>query len=376
VAVASVETEIFPATPFNITYISGGTGNTETAGYIPSGGYFPNTVVGWPIVPMTLDTTVLNDGCTPFPAGTPSLAGKIPLVRRGTCSFSVKQANVAALGARYILIYNNAGTLTAPSTDITTSSIAMITADLGASIIETVKAGGSVTADFSVNPETIVALSYSAGGRPNTFTSWGGLWDLQMKPDIAAPGGNIYSTYINNGFALSSGTSMACPYVAGVAALYISLHGGRSVNGKGFAKELAKRIVSSGKELPWSDGTATDYGFSAPPAQVGNGMIDAYKVLFYTTSLDFQKMALNDTHYFSRYHDVTVKNSGSEPVSYGFSVQYGAGVNAMGRFPVSGSSLTTMRLKSRVELSPIRLEPEVSLPRPFTLAPGESKTVS
>ena len=36
--------------------------------------------------------------------------------------------------------------------------------------------------------------------------------------DIAAPGSDIYSTYINNGYDTLSGTSMACPHVSGAAA--------------------------------------------------------------------------------------------------------------------------------------------------------------
>ena len=37
--------------------------------------------------------------------------------------------------------------------------------------------------------------------------------------DVAAPGDNIYSTYLGGGYKFLSGTSMASPYAAGVAAL-------------------------------------------------------------------------------------------------------------------------------------------------------------
>lgn len=80
--------------------------------------------------------------------------------------------------------------------------------------------------------------------QPSYFTSWGGLYDTSVKPDISAPGTNIFSTWFggdNNEFVLLNGTSMATPYIAGVAALYISKYGGRSVHGPNFAKMLSSK---------------------------------------------------------------------------------------------------------------------------------------
>ena len=43
--------------------------------------------------------------------------------------------------------------------------------------------------------------------------------------DIAAPGSNIYSTYLNSGYDTLSGTSMACPHVAGAAGILMADQG-------------------------------------------------------------------------------------------------------------------------------------------------------
>ncbi|ROT42545.1 serine endopeptidase [Sodiomyces alkalinus F11] len=375
VTVASLRTELFPASPFEATFSLDGESNTTKVGYLPATFYFPPSVAGWPIVPLTLDTSVVDDACQPFGEDGPDLTGKVALVRRGTCNFAVKQQNVAALGAEYVLIYTDDRPIVTPSTDHETTLLGMVTAEAGGAIIGTILAGGNVTADFSVNPEEVVGLEYPAGGLPSTFTSWSALYDLQIKPDIAAPGGDIFSAYPNGEYAVTSGTSMACPYVAGVAALWISAYGGREVHGKGYAKELGERIISSGTSVPWSDGTETDYGHIAPVAQVGNGLVNAFKVLKYDTALRFDKIALNDTRYFSRYHDVTVTNNGEEAVTYTFSAEHGAGVETVGWLPTVTGGFTK-RLKRFVELVPIDLEVDISFPRAFTLQPGESRTVS
>lgn len=275
-------------------------------------------------------------------------------------------------------MYNNESPLIIPGQTDPTPLIASITAEAGIAMIETIKAGGNVTADFSLPPiRNLVGVENGLnGGVSSYFTSIGATNELFIKPDVAAPGGQIFSSYVGGGWAILSGTSMACPYVAGVAALYISKHGGRKVHGPGFAKDLAMRIISSGESIRWDDGQEqnTDYGFFASVAQVGTGLLNATKIVDYNTSLSFSKFALNDTHYFSRYHSVDITNSGSTPVTYTFEAQDAGGMETYNTdLTVWGTP--RMGWLEDIIFSPKKMVPTISFPTgTFTVQPGQTKT--
>lgn len=214
--------------------------------------------------------------------------------------------------------------------------------------------------------------------KPSNFTQWGGLYDLDLKPDVAAPGRNILSVSISapDAFFAASGTSMATLYVAGIAALWIGEHGGRDIHGKGLARSLHRRIISSGGSLPWidSDGVRSPLGWKAPPAQVGSGLVDAWKVLQYTSHLNFDKVVLNDTRHFRPSHPVSIFNGGNESATYTFAVENAAGLELLGW--LDGWRGRTKRVRNTTQLQPVELIPQVVLPETFTLGPRESRTVS
>ena len=67
-----------------------------------------------------------------------------------------------------------------------------------------------------------------------------------MKPDVMAPGGAIMSARANSGdgYVSYSGTSMATPHVAGVAALMIQANPNISpTSNTDYIKQILRRLV-------------------------------------------------------------------------------------------------------------------------------------
>ncbi|KAK0451334.1 peptidase S8/S53 domain-containing protein [Desarmillaria tabescens] len=326
VAVASVENSILVAEKANLTFQGSDPRDASSAliGYLlASTDDFPVSIKEYPIAVLSYNQSNPAEACEAYPAGTGDYSNYTVMVRRGTYTFAEKLINVEVLGARYILFYNNDGPMVNP--DISSinynSTSALITAETGAKIIEEIQAGKTVVMAASGNSSDIVGLDNDYyGALPNYFTSWGPLYDLTMKPEIAAPGGDILSTYLNDEYAFLSGTSMATPYIAGVAAAYAGKFGGKQSQGTSFGKTVAKRIVTSGYALPWTNYySEKTTGVTASAAQVGAGMVDAGKVLHYTSSVDTLKIQLNDTANFQGEHDITVTNSAWYPVFYSLS---------------------------------------------------------
>lgn len=369
-AVASVEAIETAEVAFLANFTLDNQTSSAVIGYYEGFEPIPYTYTGFPIYAISYDTEATDDACEALSV---NLTGKVVLVRvSAECDGATQQDNIQNAGAHVTLFYLAGNSTAIPDYSFTGGFTAVITKDSGLAIIKTLASGGEVIVDFT----TITSDNYfvgmpnpsGAGGLPNYYTSWGPLYDLSIKPDIAAPGGDILSTYPTDAYAVLSGTSMATPYIAGVAALYISHYGGRKSNANFNASEVLMRIISSGDSLPYFNGESLmEYDMYAPVAQVGTGIINATKVLEFTTSLSYAKFGLNDTRYFSASQSVDITNGADDEVSYAYGVQDAAGFetwSAADAVPVEFS-----------DLIPASMEASVTLPSVVTLAAGETRTV-
>ncbi len=145
--------------------------------------------------------------------------GKIALVKRGTYTFVDKALNAQAAGAAGIIIYNNAAGTINMASDPAIKIPYMFALQTNGEALKTALTNGStVTVSFEGN---FVETPNANAGKMSDFSSWGPTPNLDFKPEITAPGGNIFSTLNDNQYGLMSGTSMAAPHVAGGTTLVL-----------------------------------------------------------------------------------------------------------------------------------------------------------
>ena len=255
-----------------------------------------------------------------YPEG---LAGKIVLVKRGSLTFQTKFNNIAGSKPAGFIVYNNV-----PGDSLVVMSLA--TDGVPAAFISQADGEAMLAAadhHLSVAPGKVIAPSskYSM----SSFSSWGVTPDLRLKPEVAAPGGNIYSSVPGGTYEFMSGTSMATPQMAGVSALVLQ----RVQNDPLFASMSARDKVDvvqnliMGTAAPIAD-PLQDTGAPYSPRKQGSGLTN---VLAATTSSVYPsvvgaaepsrpKADLGDGT--KGWHfDVALHNLGAAPATYELSSQ-------------------------------------------------------
>lgn len=168
-------------------------------------------------------------GCSVAAFGGPLPAGTIAIVNRGVCARVAKAIFGQQAGAAAVVMVNNATTLPPFEGPITSNP------DDGTPFTVTIPflgvRGTSATSDGGRLRATPDGTGATIAAKLLTNTNYTGFADFSsggprqgdsgLKPDVTAPGVSITSTLVGsgNGPLTISGTSMAAPHVAGVAAL-------------------------------------------------------------------------------------------------------------------------------------------------------------
>jgi len=110
-------------------------------------------------------------------------------------------------------------------------------------------AARAITVGASATEEGTDVLAYFSSRGPATGNA-------AIKPDVIAPGQSIVSTWLNHGYETASGTSMATPYVAGLAALLLEEHPGWTPDRVKSALATTARAVAEEEVMAQGTGIA------------------------------------------------------------------------------------------------------------------------
>ena len=245
------------------------------------------------------------------------VTGKAALILRGEISFSDKVANAQSHGAAAALVYDNEDSAQLITMQIENASIpsAFISKADGEAAAALLAAGETVT--LAASADNVQIVTYPEAGLMSSFSSWGPTSTLSIKPEITAPGGNIYSTLPGNQYASMSGTSMACPEIAGASAVMIQY-----VKEQQLAETKADRaMLIQSLMMSTANPVAAENGLPASVRQQGAGLVNLKDAVSSGAVLrgadgGLPKAELGSSGSGSYQFTFTVENFSDRPVSY------------------------------------------------------------
>ncbi len=240
--------------------------------------------------------------------------GKVVLVRRGSNTFEEKSMIAEAQGAAGIIIYNNISGDIKMNVGDAKLAVCSISQDDGEALV----AAG--------NGKLTISKEQTSGPFISDFSSWGPTPSLNIKPEITAHGGNILSSITGGGYDRLSGTSMACPNLAGVAILlrqYVVENFPEIADDDVKVNELVNKLMMSTADI-----ARNKNGLPYAVRKQGAGLANLYSALgttaYLTTydkkgeAMDKPKLELGDDPTKTGVYEMsfTIHNFGSAALSY------------------------------------------------------------
>ena len=262
----------------------------------------------------------LKLGCSP--ADYQDVTGKLVVTKRGTCARTSRAIYGQAAGAAAVLMVNNANALPPFEGPITQN------ADTGEYVNVTIPfLGVSLAAESlikTLDGQTI-SLAFNTMANPgfNTLASFSSLGprlvDGHLKPDVTAPGVSIHSAAVGsgNGGVLFSGTSMAAPHTAGLAALV------RQAKPRWTAGQIKNAIVNTSEP-----GGVVGY----PTRRAGAGVVNAAAAVRTSAFAyaDAEEIHLNlgvleQKEDYLQTKTIRVRNRGTSPITFNLTAERAQG---------------------------------------------------
>ncbi|KAF8940439.1 hypothetical protein BGZ58_006433, partial [Dissophora ornata] len=248
------------------------------------------------------------EGCKSYPG---SIKGSVAFVKRGNCTFISKAQLAQEAGAIGCIFYNNVEGGLRPKMDDPTVHIFGhgISQQQGQLILDQFKTSNGTSLKMVFKALKAVFKNEMAN-QVSTFSSWGLGPELEMKPDIGAPGGYIYSTVpvAKGSFAVMSGTSMATPCIVGLAVLLLQAE-----------PKIDRSEVLGRLQMYSRPGLYKDTQIPDSVVRQGAGMANVFDAIRGKAVVQPTRLGLNDTLHTQKTYTLTLTNHYSTAETFKFS---------------------------------------------------------
>ena len=245
-----------------------------------------------------------------------NLEGKIALVE-GTNNIQEQYENLLKYNVKGMIIYNDLNSVI---------PVVMYLKDTDRPVIGLTNYQGVTLKKILTEGDNKIKFSFQGipinnplKEKMSIMSSWGTTSDLELKPELTAPGGEVYSLANNNSYAMLSGTSMSAPQVAGAEALILQKlkEENRAFSNENLIMYAKDTLMNTAK--PILDNYDAEKSIPYSPRRQGAGAIDIEKALKNDVIIKYKDgkaaAALKEVGNYTDF-ELTISNYGDNDITY------------------------------------------------------------